>query len=188
MGSSCLGEKKQSTKPNKMSLEKKKKKNLINYVYSWHIILDFLSYKELQEVSKVCRKLHYTSKNSKILIKFFKNKDFIINTKNKDLSNNVDLEHENYYRNYSLNFKLLPKRDLESLHSTSKITANFRLSNINNIQLLPLTNECPNFEKLDSSKNKFDFDSIKEMVFKHKSLPKNDSNKVLSNKHLNKKC
>jgi RIO-like serine/threonine protein kinase len=56
---------------NRLKLNKISKNN-------WLKIIDYLQYQELKEVAKTNRLLNYLSKDDKILIKFFKKKNDII--------------------------------------------------------------------------------------------------------------
>lgn len=57
---------------------KQKKINYFNYISDENClkILDFFQYKELREIGKVNKKFNYLSKNSKVLVKFFRKRNY----------------------------------------------------------------------------------------------------------------
>jgi hypothetical protein len=72
-----------STKNLKLSntfTKKKNYKNLISHK-SWLNILDFLSYNEIKEIGKTNKLFNFLVKQNKILVKFFKKKNNLKNTK-----------------------------------------------------------------------------------------------------------
>jgi hypothetical protein len=129
MGSACFITNKKPRKSTRCLInEKREKKNFIHSVNSWHIILDYLNYKELRECSKVCRKLFILSKTSKILLKFFKNKEFLCKLEKDVSKNKCESEKEVNITNNSPHFRVDSRRQnqLSSVSHCSLRTPSFK--------------------------------------------------------------
>ena len=77
-----------STKSVKLQHTFTKKKNYKNLISqkSWLNILDFLSYNEIKEIGKTNKLFNCLARQNQILVKFFKNKNNLKNTKNCSIS------------------------------------------------------------------------------------------------------